>query len=224
MNFEPAVLAGHRCRSIPQGRTKAESQPLKTGALAMKTFRDTTGREWAITIDVNSVKRVMKSTFDYMGESLKINLLSLVEPDSDLLKKVIAYPPLVCDIAYAICKPQCDEKNVGDEDFGRSMGGDVLEKVLDCILEETIDFFPLARRTVLRKVLEKSQTFAEKAKVLMAARLAAGDLDVAIDAILEPELQELQKLPMPRPNNGTGSASSWQESSGSILGQEPSLS
>jgi hypothetical protein len=204
-------------------RTKhqAESWPLKTGAIAMKTFRDTTGREWAITIDVNAVKRVMKASFDYMGEPLKVNVLSLVEPDSDLLKRAVEYPPLVCDIAYAICKPQCDEKNVSDEDFGRAMGGDVLEKVLDCILEETIDFFPLARRTMLRKVLEKSQTFAEKAKALIAARLASGDLDIAIDAILEPELEKLLE---PRPTSGIGSVSSSPESSGSILGQEPSLS
>ena len=135
----------------------------------MKTFRDTAGREWAITIDVNAIKRVMKSSFDYLGEPLKVNLLALVEPDSDLLlKKVVEYPPLACDIAYALCKPQCDEKNITDEDFGRAMGGDVLEKVLECILEETVDFFPLGRRAVLKKVLEKSQTFAEKAKTLMA--------------------------------------------------------
>lgn len=180
----------------------------------MKTFRDTAGREWTITIDVNAIKRVMKSSFDYLGEPLKVNLLGLVEPDSDLLKKVVEYPPLVCDIAYALCKPQCDEKNVSDEDFGRAMGGDVLEKVLDCILEETVDFFPQGRRTVLRKVLSKSQTFAEKAKMLTAARVESGELDAAIDAILEPELQKLQEK-APR-TIGTGTASSLPESSGSI--------
>lgn len=190
----------------------------------MKTFRDTAGREWAITIDVNAIKRVMKSSFDYLGEPLKVNLLALVEPDSDLLKKVVEYPPLACDIAYALCKPQCDEKNITDEDFGRAMGGDVLEKVLECILEETVDFFPLGRRAVLKKVLEKSQTFAEKAKTLMATRLAAGELDAAIDAILEPELQKLERQEKVLPTIGTGTASSWPASSESIPVPEPSLS
>jgi hypothetical protein len=114
------------------------------------------------------------------------------------------YPPLVCDIAYALCKPQCDEKNVSDEEFGRAMGGDVLEKVLDLILEETVDFFPQGRRAILRKVLEKSQTFAEKAKALTAARLATGELDAAIDILLEPELKKLEAAP----TIGIGSASS----------------
>jgi hypothetical protein len=36
----------------------------------MKTFRDTAGREWAIAVDVNAIKRVMRTTFDYCGEPL----------------------------------------------------------------------------------------------------------------------------------------------------------
>jgi hypothetical protein len=189
----------------------------------MKTFRDTVGREWAITVDVNAVKRVMRATFDFCGEPLKVNLLSIVDPEDTigLLKKLIEYPPLVCDIAYAICKPQCDEKNVSDEDFGRALGGDVLEKALECIIEETVDFFPQARRAVLRRVLEKSQTFVQKAKTLMDARMAAGELDAAIDAILEPELEKLQSREKPVPATGTGSASSLPESSVSIPVPEP---
>ena len=108
----------------------------------MKTFRDTAGREWAITVDVNAIKRVLKAPIEHLGEPLKVNLLALVDPDSDLLKKVVEYPPLVCDIAYALCKPQCDEKSVSDEDFGRAMGGDVLEKVLDLHPGGNRRFFP----------------------------------------------------------------------------------
>ena len=191
----------------------------------MKTFRDTAGREWAITVDVNAIKRVMKAPIENLGEPLKVNLLALVEPDSDLLKKVVEYPPLVCDIAYAILKPQCDEKNVSDEDFGRAMGGDVLEKVLDLILEETVDFFPQGRRTVLRRMLQKSQTFAEKARALTTARLEAGELDAAIDAALEPELRKLQgPQEKARPTTGIGTASSWPASAASTPEEERSVS
>ena len=186
----------------------------------MKTFRDTAGREWAVTIDVNAIKRVLKAPIEHLGEPIKVNLLALVEPDGDLLKKLVEYPPLVCDIAYAICKPQCDTKNVSDEEFGRAMGGDVLEQVLELILEETVDFFPQGRRAVLKKVLSKSQTFAEKAKTLTAARLAAGELDAAIDAILEPELQKLQGQEKAPPTTGTGSAGSLPESAASTPAPE----
>ena len=188
----------------------------------MKTFRDTTGREWSITIDVNAIKRVMKAPIEHFGEPLKVNLLALVEPGSDLLKKVVDYPPLICDIAYALCKPQCDEKNVSDEDFGKAMGGDVLEKVLDLILEETVDFFPQGRRAVLKKVLAKSRTFVEKAKALTAARLETGELDVAIDAVLEPELQKLQEPEKAPLTIGTGTVLNSPVSSESTPAQKPS--
>jgi hypothetical protein len=191
----------------------------------MKTFRDTAGREWAITVDVNAIKRVLKAPIEHLGEPVKVNLLELVDPDGDLLKKVVAYPPLVCDIAYALCKPQCDEKNVGDEEFGRAMGGDVLERVLDLLIEETVDFFPQGRRAVLKKVLSKSQAFAEKARTLIETRLAAGELDAAIDAILEPELKRLQGIDDGTlPPIGTGSAGNLPASSASTPAQEPSPS
>jgi hypothetical protein len=186
----------------------------------MKTFRDTAGREWAITVDVNAIKRVMKAPIEHMGEPLKVNLLALVEPESDLLKKLIEFPPLVCDIAYAMLKPQCDERQVSDEDFGRAMGGDVLEKVLDLILEETVDFFPQGRRKVLQRMLMKSQTFAEKAQALMTARLEAGELDAAIDAALEPELKKFEGQEKALPTTGTGTASPSPESLASTPVQE----
>jgi hypothetical protein len=186
----------------------------------MKTFRDSAGREWAITIDVNAIKRVMKAPIEHLGEPIKVNLLELVDPDGELLKKVVAYPPLVCDIAYALCKPQCDEKNISDEEFGRSMGGDVLERVLDLVIEETIDFFPQNRRTVLKKVLVKSQAFAEKAKTLIETRLAAGELDAAIDALLEPELKKLAESP----TSGIGSVGNSPALSASTPAPAPSLS
>jgi hypothetical protein len=178
----------------------------------MKTFRDTAGREWAIVVDVAAVKRVMKAPIEYFGEPLKANLLALVEPDSELLKRVVAYPPLLCDIIYAICQPQCLEKGISDEEFGRAMGGEVLEKVLDLMLEETIDFFPPVRRSVLRKVLEKSRAFAEKARALAETRIAAGELDQALDQALAEEWAKLA----PPPPIGSGTATSSPVSSGSI--------
>jgi hypothetical protein len=181
----------------------------------MKTFRDTAGREWAIAVDVGAIKRVMKAPIEYCGEPLKVNLLGLVEPDGELLRKVVDYPPLLADILYALCKPQCDEKGIGDEDFGRALGGDVLDQVVGLLLEETVDFFPHSRRTLLRKFLEKSQTFAQKAKDLTAARLATGEIDAALDALLAAELDKMRGPAQAPPTIGTGTAGSSPALSGS---------
>ena len=177
----------------------------------MKTFRDTAGREWAITVDLPALSRVMKAGIEYMGDPIKVNLLALMEPESDLLKKALDYPPMIGGIVYALCQPQCVEKNVSDEDFARSLDGDVLSSALDAILEETVGFFPQDRRKVLRRMLEKSQTFAQKAKALQEARLAAGELDAAIDAALNPELERLERLQAPS-TSGTGTAGSSSDS------------
>jgi len=42
-------------------------------------------------------------------------------------------------------------------------------------LEETVAFFPQGRRTLLKRILDKSRTFAAKAQELTEARLATTD-------------------------------------------------
>ena len=78
--------------------------------------------------------------------------------------------------------------------------------------------FPQARRAVLKKVLTKSQAFAEKARTLVETRLAAGELDAAIDALLEPELKKLE-APL---TTGIGSAGNLPASSESTPDPERS--
>jgi hypothetical protein len=187
----------------------------------MKTFRDTAGREWAITVDMPALSRVMKAGLEHLGEPIKVNLLALLEPESELLNKVLAYPPLLGGILYALCQPQCVEKNVSDEDFARGISdGDVLGKAADAVLEETAGFFPQGRRKVLQKMLEKSQAFAEKARALQEARLATGELEAAIDEALEAELARL-RAPL---RSGIGTVGNSSESPGSTRPGEVSPS
>jgi hypothetical protein len=96
----------------------------------------------------------------------------------------------------------------------------VLERALDLILEETVDFFPESRRAILRKVLEKGRAFDQKVKSLWATRLAMGELDQIIDQVLQAELKKLE-APL---SNGTGSAGSLPALSASIPVPEPSPS
>ncbi|MBT8207547.1 MAG: hypothetical protein KJO18_04680, partial [Acidimicrobiia bacterium] len=85
----------------------------------MKTFTDNAERSWNVSINVAAVKRVR----DLVG----VDLLEIVE--GTLIEKLIRDPILLCDIIYAVCKPQADEREppVNDEEFGRAMAGDVIE-------------------------------------------------------------------------------------------------
>ncbi|HOI57049.1 MAG TPA: hypothetical protein PLP01_17490, partial [Phycisphaerae bacterium] len=102
----------------------------------MKTFVDNAGRTWTVAVNVDAIKRVRTLC--------AVNLLEIVE--GDLLGRLANDPILLCDVLYAVCKPELDAKGVSDEDFGRAMGGDVIEAATAAFLEEMVGFFPSPKR------------------------------------------------------------------------------
>jgi len=119
----------------------------------MKTFKDNEGRSWNVSVNVAAMKRVKTL--------LNLNLMDAVE--SDLIQRLATDPMLLCDVIYAICKPDADKRNVSDEQFGQSMAGDVIEHATVALLEELVDFFPDAKRQVLRKAVERFQKVQTRA-------------------------------------------------------------
>jgi hypothetical protein len=91
---------------------------------------------------------------------------------------------LLCDILFALCQPEAQAKNVSDEDFGRALGGDVLDGATTALLEELVDFFPSAKRTVFRKALEKLRTLEGLAIETATRRLESDELDRKLLAAL----------------------------------------
>ncbi len=141
----------------------------------MKCFTDNAGRSWTIAINVDAIKRVRGL--------LDVDLLEIVE--GKLIEKLIRDPVLLCDVVYAVCKPEADAKGVSDEDFGRAMAGDAIEHATKTLLEELVDFSPNPReRAILGKVLEKAQAVMEKARDVVEARLANGEIEKAVERSL----------------------------------------
>jgi hypothetical protein len=140
----------------------------------MKTFNDTTGRTWTVTINVNAVKRV-RSLLD-------VNLLDVIE--GKLLERLVSDPVLLCDIIFALVKPEADARNVSDEEFGRAMAGDCIEQATAAFLEELASFFPQGRRTVLQKALAKLKTLETRLLEHAAKRIDSPELEQRIEGIL----------------------------------------
>lgn len=142
----------------------------------MKSFNDNLGRTWCITVNVATIKRVRAIA--------NIDINSIVEigddgkPDISLLQRLSTDPVLLVDTLYAICKPECDTKNITDEDFGASMAGDAIEHATAALLEEIVDFFPQAKRMAFQKILTASRRFAD---------LAAKKLD---ETMMKPDFEE----------------------------------
>jgi hypothetical protein len=134
----------------------------------VRTFTDNAERSWEVEINVAAVKRVR----DLVG----VDLLQILE--GTLIDKLIRDPILLCDIVYAVCKPQSDEREISDEDFGRSMAGDAIEHATTALLEELVSFCPSPRdRKNLGRVLEATNRVMDKARDMVEQKLDSGELE-----------------------------------------------
>ncbi len=143
----------------------------------MKCFKDNEGRSWTVNVNVAAIKRV-KSLLD-------VNLMDTLE--GDLLRRLALDPILLCDVVYAVCKPDADARNISDEQFGQAMAGDVIEQATLALLEELADFFPEGKRQVLKKALNKLKNVEEKALETANHYLDSPELDRKVD-------EEVKKL------------------------------
>ena len=136
----------------------------------MKTFVDNAGRTWTVAINVDAIKRVR--------DLVDVNLLEVIE--GKLLERLIGDPVLLCDVIYAVCKPEADAKSAGgvtDTDFGRAMAGDAIDGATTALLEDLVDFFPQGRRRVLAKALAKLRKFETAALSAVEVRLDSPELE-----------------------------------------------
>ena len=153
----------------------------------MKTFTDNTGRTWTLLVNVATIKRVRA-----LGG---VDLNSIIEvedgkPTTKLLERLSTDPVLLVDVLYAVCRPECEQKGVSDEDFGAAMAGDAIEQATSALLDEVIDFFPEAKRLAFRKILSASRRF----EVMARKRLAAAMADSGFEDRVVSELERLTGL------------------------------
>jgi len=171
----------------------------------MRTFNDNAGRTWTVAINVGAIKRV-KGLLD-------LNLLEIVE--GTLIERFISDPVLLCDVIYAVCKPEADEKSITDEDFGRAMAGDAIEHATKALLDELVGFLPNPRdRANLGTVLAKARTAQERLRDLVERQIAGGLIDRVMSAELEKITSQLANAP--------GSSGNAPASSESIPAPSPS--
>jgi len=169
----------------------------------MRAFKDNSGREWSIEITVAAIKRVR-------GLS-GVDLMEVLEGANGLIEKLVRDPVLLCDVVYAVCKPQADERRVSDEAFGASMAGDAIEHATAALLEELVDFCPSPRdRANLGRVLKATREVMDKARDVVERRI-----DELIDGgALERAV--LEAVPPTVEAAGGGSSGSAPASSASI--------
>ncbi|MCC6320440.1 MAG: hypothetical protein IT438_03265, partial [Phycisphaerales bacterium] len=117
-----------------------------------------------------------------------VDLMQVIE--GTLIEKLIRDPVLLCDVVYAICKPEADAATppVSDEEFGKAMAGDAIEAATTAVLDELISFCPSPRdRANLGRVLQATRKVMDRARDLVETKLDSGELDRLADRLLSGE-------------------------------------
>ena len=141
----------------------------------MRQFKDNAGRTWTVDINVATLKRVRGLT--------GVDLMQVIE--GTLIEKLIRDPVLLCDVVYAICKPEADARSVSDEEFGKAMAGDAIEAATGAVLDELISFCPSPRdRANLGRVLQATRKVMDRARDLVEKKLDSGELDKLVSRVL----------------------------------------
>jgi len=128
----------------------------------MKSFTDNAGRVWMLAVNVGAIKRVRALCGVDLNSIIELDEKN--KPTAKLLERLSTDPVLLVDVLYAVCKPECDSKNVTDEEFGAAMAGDAIDLATSTLLDEIIDFFPEAKRLAFQKILSATRRFEDIAR------------------------------------------------------------
>jgi hypothetical protein len=142
----------------------------------MKGFCDSSGRAWSISLTIDSAKRVRNL--------IEVNLLDLTSGDPPLLTRLGTDILLLCDVIYALVKPQADAQNITDEMFGSLLGGEAIQAAQSAFYEELIGFFQSAGRTDMMKALTAQRMLIDKAMKKIGVKIDNLDLDKLLDLTL----------------------------------------
>ena len=146
----------------------------------MRTFKDSENREWTIALNVTAVKRVRDLCEGF----------NLAQIKPELLNKLADDPVLFCDVLYVLCKPQADEHEITDEQFGSALNGDAIYAATNALMEELVDFTRSpAQRKFWKKALERSQELEAKGMARLETYLETGALDERLDSELKMALE-----------------------------------
>ena len=142
----------------------------------MKTFTDSAGRTWTLSLTIDAAKRVKGL--------LNVNLLEPEAGDPPLLTRLGTDVILLCDVVFALVKPQADAAGVTDEQFAAALGGEVILAAQTAFYEELVDFFRKLGRTDLAKAVDAQRRMIDLAVRRIETRIDRLDLEAAVESML----------------------------------------
>lgn len=141
----------------------------------MPKFKDSTGREWPIEINVTAIKRVRTL--------LDVDLMEIL--GGKLIERMRLDPIFLVDVIYVLCKPEAEKLQISDAAFGEAMAGDAIEGATTALLEAIVGFFPSPRdRANLKLILDATDRAVAKAQDLTEQQIKATDVEALVEAAM----------------------------------------
>lgn len=145
----------------------------------MRSFKDSKGQTWDLDIHVRACKEVKGLT--------GVDLPGLFGDDARGFKELMNDPCQLVDVLWVLVRAQAESRNVSDEVFGRSLGGDSLEAAAEAFTEALVDFFPPKNRELIRKMTQKGKVLLDRKMDLALAKIDALT-DEELEALLDREI------------------------------------
>jgi hypothetical protein len=134
----------------------------------MHSFTDSAGRSWDISLNVSVVKRIR--------DRLSVDILQLDGGDPPLLTRLALDIILLCDVVFVCVEPEAKIRSVTDEQFGESLGGEVVNNARDAFFAELVDFFRQTGRRELVKAIQTQEAVIGMAVARIEDRVSNLDL------------------------------------------------
>jgi hypothetical protein len=148
----------------------------------MKTFKDTQGRQWNISINLGTAMAIK--------DSLGIDLLQPEAGDPPLLTRIGTDEILLGQILCGLLEDQFEKHNLTAKDVRMSFDGDTLLAAQKAFYEEMVDFFLARGRTDRSKAVAAQMKLIDKAITAIENKVDEIDIDALVDGQLSGNLQE----------------------------------
>lgn len=128
----------------------------------MATFKSRGGREWAVVVNVDAIRKVRQETGYDLAQIFTAEGMSG-------LRDVV----LLVDVLASLLGGQIEKQGLTLESFGQLFDGETLEAASNALLEASVDFLPSGRRETIRKLWSKADEVAAAATELVGAEIAS---------------------------------------------------
>ena len=167
----------------------------------MRTFRDTEGREWVLSLTLGSLRRIKASA--------GLDMLDLGQWDKQasnpflrLSRDVVTLADTLC----ALCQTQMTERGISEDQFAEALGGQSIDDALIALVEEWSDFFRHARKETEALILRRALDVMNEARKRTILAAAVIDRQMTVEKIFAslptnlPESSESTPVPSPSAN------------------------